>query len=95
MCCIYLYTFEIGNHDNVIISNVERLFVGRASFFSLEGMLPFETVDTVVTMYFDIFRLNRVTEDYLCPPEANVYGIDFTRYKMIFFTLIAIVTINT
>ena len=57
-------------------------------------MLPFETVDTVVAMYFDIFRLNRVTEDYLCPPEANVYGIDFTRYKMIFFTLIAIVTIN-
>ena len=43
----------------------------------------------------DIFRLNRVTEDYLCPPEANVYGIDFTRYKMIFITFITIVTINT
>ena len=28
------------------------------------------------------FRLNRVTEDYLCPPEANVYGIDFTRFKI-------------
>ena len=36
----------------------------------------------------DIFRLNRVTEDYLCPPEANVYGIDFTRSKMIFINLI-------
>ena len=58
--------------------------------FSLEGMLPFETVDTAMV---DIFRLNRVTEDYLCPPEANVYGIDFTRYKMI--ALIAIVTMNT
>ena len=43
----------------------------------------------------DIFRLNRVTEDYLCPPEANVYGIDFTRSKMIFITLITIVTFNT
>lgn len=20
--------------------------------------------------------------DYLCPPEANVYGIDFTRFKL-------------
>ena len=29
-----------------------------------------------------LFRLNRVTEDYLCPPEANVYGIDFTRFKI-------------
>ena len=45
--------------------------------------------------FVDIFRLNRVTEDYLCPPEANVYGIDFTRYKMIFITFITIVTINT
>ena len=25
-------------------------------------------------------RLNRVTEEYLCSPEANTYGIDFTRY---------------
>ena len=50
-------------------------------------MLPFETVDTAIAMV-DIFRLNRVTEDYLCPPEANVYGIDFTRYKMIFINLI-------
>ena len=23
-----------------------------------------------------------MTEDYLCPPEANVYGIDFTRFKI-------------
>ena len=29
-----------------------------------------------------VLRLNRVTEDYLCPPEANVYGIDFTRFKI-------------
>ena len=57
-------------------------------------MLPFETVDTAIAMV-DIFRLNRVTEDYLCPPEANVYGIDFTRSKMIFITLITIVTFNT
>lgn len=30
----------------------------------------------------DVLRLNRVTEDYLCPPEANIYGIDFTRFKL-------------
>ncbi|ESO95483.1 hypothetical protein LOTGIDRAFT_117117 [Lottia gigantea] len=30
----------------------------------------------------DVLRLNSVTEKYLCPPEANVYGIDFTRFKL-------------
>ncbi|XP_060580916.1 protein unc-119 homolog B-like [Ruditapes philippinarum] len=30
----------------------------------------------------DVLRLNRITEDYLCPPEANIYGIDFTRFKL-------------
>ena len=23
-----------------------------------------------------------MTDQYLCPPEANVYGIDFTRFKI-------------
>ncbi|KAK6190848.1 hypothetical protein SNE40_002625 [Patella caerulea] len=30
----------------------------------------------------DVLRLNKVTEKYLCPTEANVYGIDFTRFKL-------------
>ncbi|KAL4223096.1 hypothetical protein ACF0H5_016571 [Mactra antiquata] len=30
----------------------------------------------------DCLRLNGVTDNYLCPPEANVYGIDFTRFKL-------------
>ena len=28
------------------------------------------------------FRLGCITENYLCVPEANVYGIDFTRFKI-------------
>jgi hypothetical protein len=27
----------------------------------------------------DVLRLNKITENYLCPAEANVFGIDFTR----------------
>ena len=23
-----------------------------------------------------------ISEDYLCPPQANIYGIDFTRFKI-------------
>ncbi|KAK3084803.1 hypothetical protein FSP39_019341 [Pinctada imbricata] len=30
----------------------------------------------------DVLRLNKITDKYLCPPEANVYGIDFTRFKL-------------
>lgn len=30
----------------------------------------------------DVLRLTKITENYLCPPEANVYGIDFTRFKL-------------
>ncbi|XP_048257241.1 protein unc-119 homolog B-like isoform X2 [Haliotis rufescens] len=30
----------------------------------------------------DVLRLSKTTEKYLCPPEANVYGIDFTRFKL-------------
>lgn len=29
-----------------------------------------------------VLRLNRVTENYLCKPEDNVYSIDFTRFKI-------------
>lgn len=29
-----------------------------------------------------VLRLASITEDYLCTPEANVYGIDFTRFKI-------------
>lgn len=30
----------------------------------------------------EVLRLERVTEGYLCPPEANIYGIDFIRFKL-------------
>ncbi|XP_076453259.1 protein unc-119 homolog B-like [Babylonia areolata] len=30
----------------------------------------------------DVLRLTKATEKYLCPPEANVYGIDFTRFRL-------------
>lgn len=30
----------------------------------------------------DVLRLNRTTDTYLCSPDANSYGIDFTRFKI-------------
>ncbi|XP_013107281.1 protein unc-119 homolog [Stomoxys calcitrans] len=30
----------------------------------------------------DVLRLNKISEDYLCSPNANIYDIDFTRFKI-------------
>jgi hypothetical protein len=30
----------------------------------------------------DVLRLEKATKDYLCSPAANVYGIDFMRFKI-------------
>lgn len=30
----------------------------------------------------DVLRLNKITDTYLCSPEANIYDIDFTRFKI-------------
>ncbi|CAG9104041.1 unnamed protein product [Plutella xylostella] len=30
----------------------------------------------------DVLRLDRIADTYLCSPEANVYDIDFTRFKI-------------
>lgn len=30
----------------------------------------------------DVLRLTNITDNYLCSPEANIYDIDFTRFKI-------------
>ncbi|BES90663.1 unc-119 homolog [Nesidiocoris tenuis] len=30
----------------------------------------------------DVLKLNKITTSYLCPPEANVYDIEFVRFKI-------------
>lgn len=30
----------------------------------------------------DVLALDKITDNYLCTPEANVYDIDFTRFKI-------------
>ncbi|XP_041782601.1 protein unc-119 homolog [Anopheles merus] len=29
-----------------------------------------------------VLQLNKITDDYLCTPDANIYEIDFTRFKI-------------
>lgn len=30
----------------------------------------------------DVLHLNKIADEYLCSPDANVYEIDFTRFKI-------------
>lgn len=30
----------------------------------------------------DVLRLPKITDTYLCAPDANIYDIDFTRFKI-------------
>lgn len=30
----------------------------------------------------DVLRLPKITDTYLCSPDANIYDIDFTRFKI-------------
>merc|ERR1711944_272961 len=30
----------------------------------------------------DVLSLNKITDTYLCSPDANQFGIDFTRFKI-------------
>ena len=30
----------------------------------------------------DVLRLDQVTKSYLCSPEANIYDIDFTKFRI-------------
>ncbi|CAH1118499.1 unnamed protein product [Phaedon cochleariae] len=30
----------------------------------------------------DVLKLTKIADTYLCDPDANIYGIDFTRFKL-------------
>lgn len=42
-----------------------------------------KSINTIKTLYIKYIKLFLfVFKDYLCSPEANIYGIDFTRFKL-------------
>ncbi|KAI7815449.1 protein unc-119 [Rhyzopertha dominica] len=44
---------------------------------------PLQNVDnTKIITPEDVLRLPKITDNYLCAPDANVYDIDFTRFKI-------------
>jgi len=68
----------LNDHSSHLKKNLDMLSKGSAENPIKESELS--SMPTINAAH--VLRLARVTEDYLCPPEANVYGIDFTRFKI-------------
>lgn len=49
---------------------------------AVEAVAEEELLQRDIVTPDDVLRLSKVTEKYLCPPEANIYGIDFTRFRL-------------
>eukprot|EP00096_Caligus_rogercresseyi_P007053 TRINITY_DN2436_c0_g1_i1.p1 TRINITY_DN2436_c0_g1~~TRINITY_DN2436_c0_g1_i1.p1 ORF type:complete len:210 (+),score=78.65 TRINITY_DN2436_c0_g1_i1:111-740(+) len=47
---------------------------------NLNGIPPSETSNSFTPE--DVLKFDRITEEYLCPPEDNVYDVEFTRFKI-------------
>lgn len=44
---------------------------------------PLHSVEnTKIVTPEDVLRLPKITDTYLCAPDANIYDIDFTRFKI-------------
>ncbi|KAJ8921259.1 hypothetical protein NQ315_013731 [Exocentrus adspersus] len=44
--------------------------------------LPHIDSNVIITTPEDVLKLTKITETYLCDPDANIYDIDFTRFKI-------------
>ncbi|KAH9492172.1 hypothetical protein Btru_026485 [Bulinus truncatus] len=57
-------------------------FLRRQAKSKIDPIAEEELLKKDVVTPDDVLRLSKCTEKYLCPPEANIYGIDFTRFKL-------------
>lgn len=49
---------------------------------AVEAITEEELLQKDIVTPDDVLRLSKTTEKYLCPPEANIFGIDFTRFRL-------------
>lgn len=83
ICNFRAYIFEITYY-----STSECIFQFKMSLVGKKcesiSMLETNKDDVIVSEITpeDVLRLDRITDTYMCSPEANVYDIDFTRFKI-------------
>ncbi|XP_022244812.1 protein unc-119 homolog B-like [Limulus polyphemus] len=69
--CIGQSRNEVSESNNRIGNSSNTQAVTEEELLQKEYITPDE-----------VLKLSKVTEGYLCSPEANIYGIDFTRFKI-------------
>ncbi|XP_047470530.1 protein unc-119 homolog B-like [Penaeus chinensis] len=85
-----ILTFHL-HHSHLYSPSFSSLFSSFSSLFSIliplftcfpAALTEEEALTLPIISPEDVLRLNKITENYLCSPEANVYDIDFTRFKI-------------
>lgn len=60
-----------------------KSFENRSLLYDSKILFNCKYINTIKTLYIKYIKLYLfVFKDYLCSPEANIYGIDFTRFKL-------------
>lgn len=73
-----------GRVDAVILKGIMSLVRnnGADMVSGQEGVCQGEETEPVVITPDDVLKMTRISDGFLCSPEANIYDIDFTRFKI-------------
>ena len=79
---IYFTYFVLCHLWLIECSSLSNLIILKLGYFCLYYTLFIILIYSNLVKRFIWRVIFCVFSDYLCPPEANVYGIDFTRFKL-------------
>ncbi|KAG8320793.1 hypothetical protein J6590_060752 [Homalodisca vitripennis] len=72
-----------GAFENASIDSMYEVALGRTlSIFSGSEVTEEQLLQKEFITPEDVLSLPKITEEYLCLPEANIYDIDFVRFKI-------------
>ena len=71
-----------SNNANANNKNGSKKKVTENELLSRVGSKPTDGKTNLGISPEDVLSLDRITSSYLCSPEANIYDIDFTKFRI-------------
>uniref|UniRef100_T1JIL9 GMP phosphodiesterase delta subunit domain-containing protein n=1 Tax=Strigamia maritima TaxID=126957 RepID=T1JIL9_STRMM len=75
------YKKKSGSHVPSVAARQSKSRKDQA-IYETDPITEDELIRKEVVSPDDVLRLPKISENYLCSPEANIYDIDFTRFKI-------------
>lgn len=74
----------MSDHSEIIAvrNTLEKMSVVREKLENIQNKSAPDLDNKRIVTPEDVLRLPKITDTYLCSPEANIYDIDFTRFKI-------------